>query len=1046
MTAIAFAVGLALVVGGGVWLVMHRRTKHQSAVAPRWPEPHGQSEAQFYALVELSPDAFLIHVDGRIVYANPAAVSLLGARRTGDLIGLSATAIVHPDFVPLVRERIARQQRGERVPRVEQRYLRLDGISVDVEVTSAPFLYRGRTAIQVFARDVSERKRSERRIERLTNLYAALGSTGELVARARSRAELFEGACRIAVDYGRLQTTWIGLASETTRRIEAVAAKGPAASYAREIVIALDADVPEGRGPIGISVREGRPYVSNDFMTDPGTGPWRARAASHGLRAIAVFPLREGGRVIGAITHYAGETQYFTPDLVDLLERMAGELSHALDTLAAEERRSRAEEALSHSERTLSTLMSNVPGMVYRCRNDDEWTMDFVSEGCLDLTGYRAEEIVGNRVASYNQLTMEEDRERVFREIRAALTRRSRFEVEYRIVHRSGAVRWVSEKGTGVLLADGTVEAIEGFVMDITERKRAEEDLIRFRAAMDTVADAIFLVDFDTLRYIDVTETTCRLLGYSRGELLQLGPREINVAFDEAELRRLFRQVRAMGTQYSKIDPATRYLRRKDGAVIPVEVYRHYLRVGSRELIVAGARDISDRLRAEEMLKHQANHDALTGLPNRNLLADRIGQGIARAHRDRRIMATMFLDLDDFKMVNDTLGHRAGDQLLQQVGERLSRCVRDGDTVARLGGDEFVVLLNDQPSKESVTHAVHRILAAIGQPLNVEGHEIITSSSMGISLYPSDGDNGDELLMHADTAMYQAKAGGRGNFRFFSAEMNIELSQRMKVEAGLRKALERDEFVLHYQPRIGLRSGRIEGVEALLRWNSPDVGLIAPGRFIPVAEDSGLIVPIGQWVLRAACRQLCDWHARGASKITVSVNISPRQFKRSELVETIERTLAETGLEPKYLEIEVTESLVMENAEDFVARLNALKALGVEISVDDFGTGYSSLNYLKRFPVDRLKIDQSFVRDITADRDDATIVKAIVRLGHSLGLRVTAEGVETGEQLEFLRACRCDQAQGFFFSRPLPANELEPLLEGRFAKLEGALAGRAGAK
>jgi len=690
--------------------------------------------------------------------------------------------------------------------------------------------------------------------------------------------------------------------------------------------------------------------------------------------------------------------------------------------------------------------MSNLPGMVYRCRNDSQWTMEFVSEGCLDLTGYRADEIVGNRIISYGGITAPEDRERVFAEIHAALARRARFEIEYRIAHRSGAIRWVSEKGVGVYREDGSVEALEGFIMDITERKRAEEDLARFRAAMETAADAIFLVDFDTLRYVDVTETTCRLLGYSRAELLQLGPREINVGFEEAELRERFRQVRARGAQRSEIDPVTRYLRRKDGAAIPVEVYRHYLRVGSRELIVAGARDISERLRAQELLKYQANHDALTGLPNRNLLGDRIGQSIALAHRDRRVMAVVFLDLDDFKLINDTLGHRAGDQLLKLVGERLRECVRDSDTVARLGGDEFVVLLNDQPGKETVTHAVHRLVAAIANPLDVEGHEIITSCSVGISLYPSDGVDGDTLLKHADTAMYEAKADGRGNFRFFSAAMNAELSQRMKIEAGLRRALEREEFVLHFQPRIGLRSGAIEGLEALVRWNSPESGLVAPARFIPVAEDSGLIVPIGHWVLRAACSRLRDWHALGAGRINVSVNISPRQFKRPELVESIQRILAETGLEPGFLELEVTESLVMENAEDFVARLNALKALGVEISVDDFGTGYSSLNYLKRFPVDRLKIDQSFVRDITDDQDDATIVKAIVRLGHSLGLRVTAEGVETAEQLEFLRACRCDQAQGYLFSRPLPAEEIDALLSAGADKAATVLTRRAAAK
>jgi diguanylate cyclase (GGDEF)-like protein/PAS domain S-box-containing protein len=1258
------AVGLATLAATVVALAWWRRRRLAGDL------PHQR-------LVELAPEAMMINCAGHFVYANAAAAELLGARSPGELIGKRPFDILHPDTWEVARARMDALYAGQRLPPVEQRYLRFDGAVVDVEVLAVPLRFQGRPSIQIYAREIGERKAAERRAERLSSLYTALALIDQTVVRARDRSALLDDACRIAVEYGHLQTTWVGLVDGDGWRVRPVAASGPGAAYAHEAFVTLDAERPEGRGPFATAMRSGRPYVCNDFSADPATLPWRALAGKYGFRAVAVFPLHAGGQPIGAMAHYAAETGFFEPDLVDLLARMADDISFALDRLESERQREAAEAALAGHQRMLATLMSNLPGMVYRCRNDEQWTMEFVSEGCLELIGYRAEDLVGNKLVSFNAVIHPQDRQRVAQEIRVALTAGDRFALEYRLVRRNGEERWVFERGVGMRNAAGEVDAFEGFITDITARRRAEETLVLFRAAMETAADAIFLTDFQTLGYIDVNETACRMLGYTREALLALTVPDVNADVSEAEVRRRFEATRARGAEGIS-EREDRFLRRKDGSVFPIEVYRRWFRVGDRELIVSVARDISERKRTEEallrfrtaidmardaillidretmryidvnqtacqlfgyrreemlqlgpsdlnpglppgeleqrldeaialagqptrpesdgrfnrrrdgsvfpvevyrvairvgsrdiivaftrditerlqgeealrlrdraieastnaiiitsrllsdnpivyvnpafesitgysaaesvgrncrflqgaqrdqpalndlraalrenrdaqvilqnyrkdgglfwsqltvspvrdaggrvthhigiaqditesvqyreQLEHQANHDTLTGLPNRNLMRDRLAQGIAYAQRHGCVLATVFIDLDNFKLINDTLGHRAGDALLQEAALRLRQCVREDDTVARLGGDEFVVLLNDQPSKESVTQAVHRLVKVLSRPISVEGHEITSTCSIGISLFPSDGGDGETLLKHADAAMYRAKAAGRNTFQFFSVEMNEELSQRLAMEASLRRALARDEFRVHFQTRIGLESGRVEGVEALIRWQSQEFGLVSPARFIPVAEDTGLIVPIGDWVLRAACRQMREWHERGLPKIPVSVNISPRQFKRRELVSEIAEALAQSGLEPRFLEIEVTESLVMENAEQFVTTLHALKKLGIEISVDDFGTGYSSLNYLKRFPVDRLKVDQSFVRDIGADPGDAAIVQAIVQLGHSLGLQVTAEGVESEVQLEFLRGCGCDQVQGYLFSKPLPADQVAALL------------------
>jgi diguanylate cyclase (GGDEF)-like protein len=437
----------------------------------------------------------------------------------------------------------------------------------------------------------------------------------------------------------------------------------------------------------------------------------------------------------------------------------------------------------------------------------------------------------------------------------------------------------------------------------------------------------------------------------------------------------------------------------------------------------------SAALAMARQMAHSAEHDFLTGLPNRMLLNDRVGQAIALAKRHAKKVAVLFLDLDGFKHINDSLGHPVGDKLLQSVAKCLVDCIRGSDSVSRQGGDEFVVLLLDLEDAEDAAVTARRMLEAVAQPHHVDHHDLHVTASIGVSVYPDDGLDAEALIKNADTAMYQAKENGRRSFQFFKPAMNARAVERQFIEEGLRRALERREFALHYQPKVNLTTGAITGAEALIRWTHPTRGPVSPADFIPVAEDCGLILPIGAWVLREACEQARAWMDAGLPVTSMAVNVSAMEFRDKSFLDRLFATLAETGLDPRALELELTESVLMKHAASTAIILQALRKRGIQIAVDDFGTGYSSLSYLQRFPVDAVKIDQSFVRQISTAGADTTIVKAVIGMARGLKLRVIAEGVETLEQVAFLRAYRCEEAQGYYFGRPVPAQQFEMLLK-----------------
>jgi diguanylate cyclase (GGDEF)-like protein/PAS domain S-box-containing protein len=672
--------------------------------------------------------------------------------------------------------------------------------------------------------------------------------------------------------------------------------------------------------------------------------------------------------------------------------------------------------------RMLKTLLGNIEGMVYRCRNDAYWTMEFVSEGSFWLTGYPPADLLMNRRVRFESIVHADDRMWVHEAVRNALAERRLFDLEYRLNHADGQTRWVWERGTGIFDISGRVVAIEGLIQDITKRKAAEQGLRdaerRYRGLFDNAIEGIFRSTVDG-RYLDANPALAHIYGFDSPAELIASLRDIRAQlYVDPERRNEF--MRIVKARRSVVGFESQVYRKNGDVIWISENARAVLDERGHVVSFEGTvEDITDRKLYQARIEQQANYDTLTGLANRSLLQDRLQQAILTAATYGTQLAVVFVDLDRFKFINDSLGHQVGDDLLKTMAARFLSCVRECDTVARHGGDEFVILINGRAGPDPVRNIVERMLAVVAQPWVIHQGEFHVTCSIGIALFPEDGNDAQTLLKHADSAMYRAKDSGRNMFQFFTRELNTLMTERLELESKLRRALERRQFLLHYQPRIDLTTGRMVGAEALLRWQLPKLGTILPERFISLAEDTGLIAPIGRWVLESACAQNKAWQDAGFAPIVVSVNVSARQFRADNLVRTVAEALKSTGLEARFLEIELTESVVMHDAPQLIAMLDELKQLGVHVAVDDFGTGYSSLTYLKRFPVDRLKVDRSFVENLATDTDDATIVRTIITLGHNFGLKVVAEGVETPEQLEFLRQHQCDEVQGYYFGPPV---------------------------
>jgi diguanylate cyclase (GGDEF)-like protein/PAS domain S-box-containing protein len=572
-------------------------------------------------------------------------------------------------------------------------------------------------------------------------------------------------------------------------------------------------------------------------------------------------------------------------------------------------------------------------------------------------------------------------------------------------------------------------------IRNMAERKTAEEMLFaekeRAQVTLDSIGDAVLSTDLQgKVTYLNVVAE--KITGWTREEAAGKDIEEVFVIVDGGTREPCVNPLRAAIKKNKTVQLTPNcILIRRDGTEFAIEDSaapihdQHGLATGA----VIVFHDVSAARAMGAEMSHMAQHDILTNLPNRTLLQDRLTQVIATASRNDSRIAVLFLDLDGFKHINDSLGHATGDKLLQSVARRLLAAVRTSDTVSRLGGDEFVILLSEVAHAGDAGVKAGKILSALGAPFEIEQNSLRITASIGVTTYPEDGQSAEMLMRNADLAMYLAKEKGRSNYQFFERGMNVRAVERQSIEGDLRLAVERDDFVLHYQPKIDLKTGEITGVEALIRWQHRERGLVGPLQFISVAESCGLMLPIGKWVLREACRQAKAWQDAGLPAIEMAVNVSSVEFRNDQFLEGISTILKETGLEPRYLELELTESVLMQHAEFSVPVLQTLKAMGVRLAIDDFGTGYSSLSYLRQFPIDTLKVDQSFIHEINADTDEGTIISAVINMGGRMKHRVIAEGVETAEQLAFLRAHGCDEGQGYYFSRPIPVTETAKLLE-----------------
>ncbi len=671
------------------------------------------------------------------------------------------------------------------------------------------------------------------------------------------------------------------------------------------------------------------------------------------------------------------------------------------------------------ADRELNLILNNIQDVYYRV--DTEGIILRLSKSVQELLGYQAEEIIGTHMANY--YAESNGREKFLQHLAEAGGSITNYDIQLR--HKNGQEVWISTNSHYFHDKQGTVIGVEGVARNITELKSHIQQLSKLSNILEHTADMVMVTNTDgVIEYVnhafeDVT-------GYSSDEVIGRTPSLLKSdKHDEAIFTDMWETINA-GNTYRNII----INRSKDGRLFYEEKVISPLKDEQGRIIhfISTSNDVTARIETDKRLHHMAHHDALTGLPNRQVFIDRFDAAIQQARKHSRLVAIMFIDLDNFKNINDTLGHDIGDELLIQFTRRLKNTLREEDTVSRFGGDEFIILLEDITNLNHISLLARKVLEILNEPFVINGNELFITASIGISNYPDDGTTTSTLLRTADLAMYRAKEQGKNSFQYYAREMGTKLIERMKLESHLRTALERREFVVYYQPQMDIQSRRIIGVEALLRWQHPDMGLITPLHFISLLEETGHIEAVGNWVLETACRQARQWHEQGWEKLDMAINLSSRQFNKQHCINAIQETIEETGVNPHSLELEITESMLMRNTSSTINALQKLSELGIRFAIDDFGTGYSSLSYLRRFPIDTIKIDRSFIHDINTDPDDIAITSAIIVMAKSLSLNVIAEGVETEEQFEFLRQHECDYAQGYLISRPVPAEQMTRLL------------------
>lgn len=984
------------------------------------------SERLFSSLVRSLPvGVYQVDAEGNTIYFNDAMRKMAGTNKEY-VTPQEALAVHHPDDIDLLLREWKKSAATKKEYQVTFRYLHSDGAVVWAQASAVP-MFDGKDSIQGYVGavvDITNEQQHLRNIEQLSKLYMTLSQVNSAIARCTNEHELYDAVARIFVDTG-------GFEIATLVEIDSLGGEGGGVNLRHyhtnghiETLVASWPSKEQMPGLAKFALDTGECIFSNDYLNDDRLdSAWRARARDLGVAAATTIPFNCLGKVEVALSLVSSERNFFTADILDLLEEVRRDVSHALESFAHERQRSQAEEALALNEKRLrlSLQVTNI-GFYEADLKTERIRFDAICAQLMGLGGEGGELDIaefsrhaGVLYKEYSKVARKGFGENMDRVVKAT-TR------DFALTLPDGTTRWVRSQGgrSDERDVEGNPIRILGVITDITEARALEERNNLAAAVFDNSGESVLIADTDKT-ILMVNQAFSRMTGYAPEEILGTSSRMLRSdRHDEGVYEDIAKTALRDGAWQGEI-----WRTRKNGEVYPAMVTVSVVRDknGTFTHYVMQETDISAQKEFEQRISHLAYRDSLTGLPNRSLLRDRVEQSIAIAHREGGTMALLFIDLDHFKNINDSLGHAVGDRLLKEIAQRLANAIREMDTVGRLGGDEFLVLLPDADA-DAAAHVAQKLLEECARPVVIETHSLAVTPSVGIAMYPKDGANFDELLKTADTAMYRAKDEGRNGYRFYTPEMNQAVFQRMVLESSLRRAIENREFVLHYQPKFELLHHTLVGVEALIRWHQPEMGMVSPAQFIPVAEESGLIEAIGKWVLEEACRQIKAWRDEGLPPLRVAVNFSARQFAARNIRELVTETLKKTGLPGDGLEMEITESLLAQDMEYTLEVLLSLKKLGVYVAVDDFGTGYSSLSYLKRFPIDRLKIDQSFVRDLVTDGDDRAIATAVVTLGHSLGIRVIAEGVETAQQMEILRSMGCDEVQGYYLGRPIPADEM----------------------
>lgn len=971
-----------------------------------------EAEQRYRALVSLSPDSIFIYQNGRLLYMNQAGAHLFGAADPADVLALPYQELFHPEDWPLVQKRIQNAENAQPNPSAVLRCRRFDGSDFEMEILSATINHYGENAIMVVARDATQRMQHERLIKESANILA-------MAAKGQPLSHILECITRLMEQQITGMIASVMLVSEDGLQLHCGAAPGLPISFLHAVNGAAIGPV---AGSCGTAAYHRKMVIVSDIATNTLWCGARQSALEHGLRACWSIPVfSSDGELVAIFAAYYREIREPTEQELDLIKNISG-----LTTVAIERERN-FRTVMATQKKLLEAQHLAMLGL---------WSFDFKTGeySCSDLIKDILQIDRGIQkinLAAYTDLIHPQDRKWMKAAREAARAGGAPLKMEYRMRRQDGTYCHVEVLGQVEFDNSGRALRYSGVLRDITERKLAEQSLRIHQRAMEQSSNGILICDAaaDDLPLAYVNPAFERITGYLAAQAIGRNPRflldadteqdglqEIRLAIrEQREGHALLRNYRQDGTLFWN-----------DLRIAPVrdenDIVTHFVGIQS---------DITERILHENTLSFQASHDKLTGLPNRYLLEDRLQQAINMSQRNGQSVGVVFIDLDHFKIFNDSIGHGAGDQILHVLAERFSGCLRDCDTLARFGGDEFVLVCPDLVDSGDLVNIVDRLFAGMQEPICIDGQNVQASASVGIAFYPNDGDSCSDLIKCADIAMYQAKAMGRGNYQFYAPELGRRTTERLNTENQLRRALDQHEFELYYQPKICASTGRVSGMEALIRWNHPQRGLVPPMEFIPVAEESGVIVPIGAWALQQACRQNQAWIEAGWSDFSISVNVSVVQFKHKSFNQTVIDALEHSGLSGKFLTLEITESLMMENPELFILTLQELKSLGIRISIDDFGTGYSSLSYLKRFPVDELKIDRSFVHDISADRADADLCRTIIMVGRNLGLSVVAEGVETEAQIDFLRQHHCNELQGYLLCRPEPASQISARLAAK---------------